>query len=236
MVRTQGRVVLRALGPSLSVNGTPVAGRLQDPTLELYDSKGALIATNDNWRDDPNSNRLGSLAPTNDLEAALSVDLVEGAYTAVVRGKSNTTGIGLAEAYFDAGQSPSVPAELANLSTRGLVETGDNVMIGGFIATDSNGPTRFVIRAIGPSLGSAGISNPLADPTLELHDGNGAVIATNDNWKDGDEASVRATGLAPQNDAESVILATLPVGAYTAVVRGKNNAIGVALVEVYRLL
>ena len=235
MVRNQARVVLRALGPSLSVNGTPVAGRLQDPTLELYDSKGALIATNDNWRDDPNSNRLGSLAPTNDLEAALSVDLVEGAYTAVVRGKNNTTGIGLAEAYFDAGQSPSVPAELANLSTRGLVETGDNVMIGGFIATDSNGPTRFVIRAIGPSLGSAGISNPLADPTLELHDGNGAVIATNDNWKDGDEASVRATGLAPQNDAESVILATLPVGAYTAIVRGKGNATGVALVEVYNL-
>jgi hypothetical protein len=232
MPRDAGFVILRALGPSLSTGGIPAADRLQDPILDLYDSTGTLLGENDNWRDDPNSSALGSLAPTNDLESAMVKFLNAGAYTVIVRGKNNTTGIGLVEAYLN---TTNTYTELANISTRGLVETGDNVMIGGFIATESNGPTRFVIRAIGPSLGSAGISNPLSDPTLELHDGHGAVIATNDNWKEGDEAAVRATGLAPKDDAESVILATLPVGAYTAIVRGKANATGVALAEVYNL-
>jgi hypothetical protein len=227
-----GFVILRALGPSLSASGIPAADTLQDPILDLYDSTGTLLGENDNWRDDPNASSLGSLAPTNDLESALAKFLNAGAYTVVVRGKNNTTGISLIEAYLN---TTNTYTELANISTRGLVETGDNIMIGGFIAIESNGPTRFVIRAIGPSLGSAGISNPLPDPTLELHNGNGAVIATNDNWKEGDEAAVRATGLAPKDDAESVILATLPVGAYTAIVRGKGNATGVALAEVYNL-
>jgi hypothetical protein len=215
----------------LNINGTPIAGTLQDPILDLYDSKGKLLAENDNWRDDSRSS-FGSLAPTNDSESALNASLSPGAYTVVVRGKNGTTGIAIVEAYVDA--NLSYP-ELANISTRGLVETGDNVMIGGFIVTESNGPTRFLIRAIGPSLRDFAISNPLADPTLALHDGNGAVIATNDNWKEGDEAAVVTTGLAPSGDAESVIFATLLPGAYTAIVRGKGNATGVALVEVYNL-
>jgi hypothetical protein len=235
--RESGLIVLRGLGPSLNINGTPIPGTLQDPILDLYDSKGKLLRKNNNWRDDPNAPAtLGSLAPKNDLESAINAGFLEpGAYTVVLRGNNNTTGIGLVEVYLTASNYGSNDAELANISTRGLVETGDNVMIGGFIATDSNGPARYVIRAIGPSLASYGISNPLPDPTLELHDGNGAVIATNDDWKDGDEAAVRDTGLAPQNVSESVILTYLSTGAYTAIVRGKGNTTGVALVEVYNL-
>ena len=240
IMRNQGRLVLQALGPSITINGAPVAGTLQDPTLELYDAKGILVAQNDNWGKDPNASRLGPLAPRDDREAALSIDLPDGAYTAVVRGKNGATGIALVAAWI-AGGFP----ELANISTRGFVDTGDNVMIagitvtnisqGGLIPPGTDGLTRFVIRAIGPSLDGAGISKTLLDPTLELHDRNGATIATNDNWKENDEATVRATGLAPQKDTESVILAALPRGQYTAVVQGKAGGTGVAVVEVYNL-
>jgi hypothetical protein len=237
LARNGGQMVLRAIGPSMTVGGKPVAGALQDPTLELYDSTGRLVGKNDNWRDDPAGARsLGSLAPTNDLEAALAIFLSAGSYTVVMRGKNDSTGIGLVEAYFGpSGVSPRSLAELANLSTRGFVGTGDDVMIAGFIAGDSSGPTRFVVRAVGPSLTTAGVSNPLPDPMLELHDGNGGVIAANDDWKEAGESIVLGTGLAPKDEAESVILATLPVGQYTAIVRGKNNSTGVAVVEVYNL-
>jgi hypothetical protein len=232
LTRSPGFVIVRGLGPSLSINGTPIPGKLEDPTMDLYDGKGVLLGQSDNWRNDNDPKALGSLAPTNDLESVLTRYLQPGAYTVILRGKNGTSGIGLVEAYLRADISY---AELANLSTRGLVETGDNVMIGGFIATESTGPTRFVIRALGPSLTSSGISNPLPDPTLELHDGNGAVMAANDNWKDSDEAGIRDTGLAPQNTSESAILTYLYPGAYTAIVRGKGNASGIGLVEVYNL-
>jgi hypothetical protein len=224
-----GTVVVRGIGPSLSAYG--VAGVLEDPIIYLSDSTGRSIGINDNWRTDFSSGSLGPLSPTNDLESALFRSLEPGAYTVVLANKDGGTGVGLVEVYFRAGNG----AALTNISTRGFVEACDNVMIGGFTATDSNGPARYVIRAIGPSLENAGISNPLADPIVELHDGNGELTAVNDNWQDGDETSIRETGLAPKNFAESVLLEILQPGAYTAIVRGKDGGTGVALIEVYNL-
>jgi hypothetical protein len=123
---------------------------------------------------------------------------------------------------------------LANISTRGVVQTGDNVLIGGFIVTGTVSKT-VLIRAIGPSLTAGGVPNALADPTLELRGGNGALILANDNWRDAQQAAIIATGIPPTDNLESAILATLAPGAYTAIVRGKNNTTGSALVEVYGL-
>jgi uncharacterized Zn-binding protein involved in type VI secretion len=227
----QKKVILRAIGPSLLNFG--ITNPLQDPTLELHDHTGAVIASNDNWMDAPNEQEIidSGLAPSNNLESAILTSLNPAAYTAIVRGANNGTGIGLVEAY---DLDPAAASKLGNISTRALVQTGDNVMIGGFIITGS-GQKNVIVRAIGPSLAQFGITNPLADPTLELHDGNGAVIAFDDNWKDSQEAEIQATGLAPTNDLESAIVATLAPGNYTAIVRGKNITIGVALVEVYDL-
>ncbi len=159
--------------------------------------------------------------------------MTPGAYTAILAGKNDTTGVGLVEVY-DLDQSAG--SKLANISTRGFVDIGDNVMIGGFIAgpTDT-GATRVLIRAIGPSLSGVGIQDALQDPVLELHDGSGATIATNDNWKDTQQAEIEATGIAPTDDRESATLQTLVPGNYTAIVRGKDSTTGVGLVEVYNL-
>ena len=219
-------VILRGLGPSLNVNGTPVPGALQDPVIYVYDDKGQLKGISDDWKNDTRPQELGPLAPVDDREAAF-VRYLSGANTVVLRGKDDGTGVALVEAY--------AQGEFLNISTRGLVGTGDDVMIGGFIAADSNGPARYVIRAMGPSLAAAGISNPLADPTLELYDSNGALIDRNDDWKDGEQSTIREAGLAPQSDAEAVIVTTQEIGAYTAIVRGKNGTTGVGLVEVYNL-
>ena len=143
-------------------------------------------------------------------------------------------GVGLVELYdLGAGSGP----ELANISTRGFVDTGSNVMIAGFIvaSSSSSGSTQVIVRALGPSLGSAGVANPLADPTLELHDGNGTLIAANDNWKSDQQAEIEATGIPPTNDAEAAIVATVAPGAYTAIESGKDDGTGVGLVEVYNL-
>ena len=227
----QKRVIVRAIGPSLVNHG--ITNPLQNPTLELHDHTGAVIASNDNWMNAPNKQEIidSGLAPSNNLESAILTSLNPGAYTAIVRGVNNGTGIALVEGY---DLNPAAGSKLGNLSTRALVQTGNNVMIGGFIITGA-GQKTVLVRAIGPSLAQHGITNPLLDPTLELHNGNGAVIAFNDNWKDTQQAQIQATGLAPTNDNESAILRTLPPGNYTAVVRGKNNTIGVALVEVYGL-
>ncbi len=227
----QKRVIVRAIGPSLVNHG--IANPLQNPTLELHDHTGAVIASNDNWMNAPNKQEIidSGLAPSNNLESAILTSLNPGAYTAIVRGVNNGTGIALVEGY---DLNPAAGSKLGNLSTRALVQTGNNVMIGGFIITGP-GQKTVLVRAIGPSLAQHGITNPLQDPTLELHNGNGALIAFNDNWKDTQQAQIQATGLAPTNDNESAILRTLPPGNYTAIVRGKNNTIGVALVEVYGL-
>ncbi|HEV8422328.1 MAG TPA: kelch repeat-containing protein [Chthoniobacterales bacterium] len=223
-------VVLRGIGPSL-----PMSGSLGDPTIELHDSSGALLASNDNWLDDPNHQHVidSGLAPTNDLESALWQVLDPGTYTVVLQGHAGETGIGLVEAY---GVSPGSDANLANISTRGWVQADDNVLIGGFIINGGN-PANVLLRAVGPSLSIAGA---LSDPMLEVYDESGTLINSNDNWKlrsDGSsqEAEIKATTIPPSNDLESALLETLSVGSYTAIVRGKDAGAGVGLVEVYNL-
>ena len=227
----QKRVIVRAIGPSLLNHG--ISNPLRNPTLELHDHTGAVIAFNDNWMDAPNKQEIidSGLAPSNNYESAILMSLNPGNYTAIVRGVNNSTGIGLVEGY---DLDPTAGSKLGNISTRALVQTGNNVMIGGFIISGS-GQKRVIVRAIGPSLAQHGITNPLLDPTLEMHDVTGAVIAFNDNWRDSQEAEIQATGLAPTDNRESAIVRTLAPGSYTAIVRGKNNTIGVALVEVYGL-
>jgi hypothetical protein len=228
-------VVLRAIGPSLSNDGTPVPGRLEDPTLELQNQDGVRLEFNDNWRDSAEQRRevqRQNLQPADDRESAIARTLPPGFYTVVLRGKDNSTGIALVEAYDTARNAAS---EMANISTRGFVETGDNVMIGGFIVGDQSRGARVVVRAIGPSLRQE-LPQALNDPTLELKDQNGTTIQFNDNWKDSpDRQEVERNGLAPKEDAESVIAASLAPAPFTAIVRGQGNTTGVALVEVYRM-
>ena len=222
-------VIIRAIGPSL-----PVANGLADPFLELHDSFGNLLASNNNWRDTQEAEiQATGIPPPNDLESAILVTLPanSSAYTAVVSGVNNAIGVGLVEVY---DLDRTVNSKLANISTRGLVQTGENVMIGGFIIVGSTNK-RVIVRAIGPSLASVGISNPLPDPTLELHDTNGTLVASNDNWKDTQRTEIQATGISPSNDLESAIVRTLTPNNYTAIVRDVNNTTGVALVEVYDL-
>jgi hypothetical protein len=219
------KVIVRAIGPSL-----PVPGKLENPTLELYGPGGVLIQSNDDWKSTQQGDiEATMLMPTNDLESAIIATLPANAgYTAIVRGINDTTGIGLVEAY---DLDRTVDSKLGNLSTRGLVQTGDNVMIGGIIVVGTD-PQRVLVRAIGPSLPLAGT---LADPTLELHDANGALLMSNDNWRDSQEAEIMATMIPPTNDAESAIIQTLAPSLYTAIVRGVNDTTGIALIEVYAL-
>ncbi|MEO6969643.1 MAG: hypothetical protein ABI217_01965, partial [Chthoniobacterales bacterium] len=173
------------------------------------------------------------IPPTNDAEAAILVTLSAGAYTVIERGKADTTGVGLVEVY---DLSPGFGPELANISTRGFVDTGDNVMIAGLIVASSTGGSgQVIVRALGPSLSSAGVTNPLLDPTLELHNSNGALIAANDNWKSDQQGAIEATGIPPTNDAEAAIVTTLASGLYTAIESGVGGTTGVGLVEVYNL-
>jgi hypothetical protein len=226
---TAKQVVVRAIGPSLADRG--VSGAISDPALQLFDSSGRSIATNDNWRDtQPDAIQQTNLAPTDDRESAIVVTLSPGAYTAVVSGKDNVSGIGLVELY---DVQPGATSKLGNISTRGFVGTGGNVMIGGTIITGPDA-ARVLFRAIGPSLASAGIVNALTNPQLQLFDSNGAQVAFNDDWKTNQQA-VFATGLAPTSDSESAVLADLVPGGYTAVVSSVNGTTGVALVEAYHL-
>ena len=223
-----GAPILRALGPSLTAFG--ISDPLPDPTLALHDESGTESAFNDNWKDDPfqrTSIEFSGVAPSHDLESALIANL-DRVSTAVVRGNGDTTGIGLLE-MFDRN------ATLANFSVRGLVETGDNVMIAGFIIDGGFEALRLVVRAIGPSLAAFGITNPLPDPVLELYDSNGKLINSNDDWKTRQKAELETVGLAPSNNSESAILTRLGPGAYTAILRGKGSATGVALLEYYNL-
>jgi hypothetical protein len=242
------RVIIRAIGPELTQYGVPNV--LVNPTLELHDGTGALIASNDNWQhtiiggiittDQVRDIMATRLAPRDPMESAIVADLPGGNYTAIVRGVNNTTGVALVEAY---DLSPETDSFLGNISTRSFVQTGDNVMIGGFIvaATESK---RVIVRAIGPELSQYGVPNALLNPTLELHDATGALIASNDNWRhtiiggiiSSDQTqAIRNSGYAPGDGRESAIVAELPPGNYTAIVRGVNNTTGIALVEVYDL-
>ena len=225
-------IVLRALGPSLSRFG--LSGVLTDPVLRVYNSSRTLIATNDNWQSDPNHFILESngLAPANLLESATAQTLAPGAYTVIVTGKDPTPGIGLVELY---DLSPLSNSKLVNMSTRGAVGTLDNVLISGFIIGDVDSAT-VVVRALGPSLTSYGVSGVLSDPILTIYDSTGTAIATNDNWQDNVNAiDVQRNGLAPPNPSEPALVLHLPAGAYTAIVSGANGGTGIALAEAYTL-
>jgi hypothetical protein len=227
------KVIVRGLGPS-----TGLTQALTDPVLELHAMNGSLITSNDNWKDTQQTEiqnlQNGIFAPSNDLESAIIATLAPSEYTAILRGKNGTTGGGLAEMY---DLDLTSDSQLVNISTRGFVQTGNDVMIGGFIFGNGTTSERVIIRAIGPSLASYGVANVLADPMLTLHDSNGAILLSDDNWQDdpSQASAIASSGKAPQNSLESAIVTTLPPGAYTAVVTGKNRGMGVALVEVYRL-
>ena len=225
------QIVVRGMGPSLA--GPQVPGPLQDPILELYDGSAALVALNDDWQDSPSdaaSIQGAGLAPANSAESALIRTLQPGSYTAVLRGKNNTTGTGLVEVY-DAAQP--VGSELANIGTRGAVGTQNDVMIGGFIL-GGTGVTNVIVRALGPSLSQFCISNVLADPTLEVFTSQGTSLGFNDNWGTDPNASVvTAKGLAPSDALESALAFMPTPGAYTVIVAGQSGGTGLGLVEVY---
>ncbi|MFZ1220963.1 MAG: SBBP repeat-containing protein [Chthoniobacterales bacterium] len=223
------RVIIRGIGPSL----TSVQGALADPTLQLFNGNNQQFVSNDDWITNRTEVEETGLAPGHDLESAIVVTLVPGAYTAVLRGKNNGTGTGVVEVY---DLNPSGNSILANIGSRGFVDTGDNVMIGGFIVGGSGQPdARVVVRGIGPSLAAFGITNALQNPTLELKNANGATLTSNDDWQQGQPTEINALGLAPSDSRESALVAALPHGNYTAILRGKNNTTGVAVVEVYNV-
>ena len=229
------QVLVRALGPSLIALG--VAGALANPTLELHDASGQIIATNDNWDQAANiqawHTSLGLTLPQAS-ESVISMSLAPGAYTAIVRGANGTTGVALVEAYDCDAAAPCAPI---NISTRGIVRTGAAVMIGGFIVQGTI-PKQLLVRAIGPTLATFGVSNVLADPQLDLYDSTGAIIFSNNDWQAQSAqgvADVTATGKAPVDPREAAIVVTLNPGAYTVIVSGAGGAQGNALVEVYDL-
>jgi len=225
------KVVIRGMGPSLGAFG--LSDLLADPVLQLL-GPGGSVASNDNWKDGQRSQIEGTpFQPGDDRESVIVATLPPAAYTAILSGQNQTTGLALVELYDDDAQVSD--SSLANISTRGFVGTGENVMIGGFILGSASGNTNVVIRGLGPSLSQAGLSNVLADPTTELHDGNGSLLISNDNWMDDPVSAAHLTvnGLAPQNPNESAILTSLGPGAYTAILAGKNACTGIGLVEIY---
>jgi uncharacterized protein GlcG (DUF336 family) len=225
------KVIVRAIGPSLNQFGIGTA--LPDPTLELHDQTGAVLAVNDNWGDSQQGEiEATGLAPVNELESAIVRTLAPGPYTAVAGGNDGAVGTAVVEVY-DLNQTSD--STLANISTRGAISPGSEVMIGGFIIFGNGGNTRVLIRSVGPSLAASGVANAMPDPTLELRDVNGTLIIENDNWKDGPQTEIEETTLAPSNDLESAIITTLPSGPYTAVIHERNGQSGVGLVEVYNL-
>jgi hypothetical protein len=230
-------VVLRGLGPSLAGAGVPSNEVLLDPILKLYRSDGSLMTQNDNWRDDPLTRAViegTHYQPTDDRESVILATLPSGAYTAVVTGTGQTSGIGLMEIYDN---YQAADSELANISTRGFVQSENGVMIGGFILGRNPGNIRVAVRGVGPSLSQFGLGNVLANPVLELHDGNGTVLVSNDNWQDNptSAAELAASGLALQHPNESGIFESLPPGAFTAILSGKNAGSGIGLVEIYNV-
>ncbi len=230
------RVAIRAIGPSLADAG--LTNVLADPILELHNGDGDVIATNNNWKDAANYQEVidAGLAPDNPVESVIITTLpattAGSAYTAVVRGADGTGGTGLVEVY-DLGSGPG--SSILNISTRGDVQTGDNVMIGGFIVF-GDGTQQVLVRALGPTLAGSGISDPLDDPTLTLVNGQGTQIDVNDNWMDSpDKAAIEASTVAPPDPKEAAVLQTLAPGNYTAIVRGAGSSTGTGLVEAYAL-
>ena len=227
------KIVVRGLGPSLAKFG--ISNFLADPVVELRGSDGALLKQNDNWKDDQRSAIEGTVfQPSDDRESVIVTTLPPGAYTALLTGKGGTTGVGTVEAY---DINLAVDAELANISTRGFVQTGNDVMIAGFSLGGNNNATNVAVRGRGPSLSSSGLSNILADPTLELHNSNGTTLVSNDDWMDDpvSAAKLTANGLALSDPKESGIFTSLGPGQFTAILAGKNAGTGIGIVEIYNL-
>ncbi|MGH8093824.1 MAG: DVUA0089 family protein [Chthoniobacterales bacterium] len=222
------KVALRAIGPSLAAAG--VSDALTDPVLQLYDSTGTLIAQNDNCSSLPPGSIPADLKPADGHESFISVTLPPGSYTAVLSGANGASGIGLFELY----DLDPASSRISNISTRGQVGTGSDVMIGGFIIGGTD-PTKVILRAIGPSLAESGVPNALPDPVLQLYDSDGSLVFENDNWRTAQQQQIIDSGVPPTDDHESAIVATLSPGGYTALVYDANQASGVALVEVYNL-
>lgn len=225
-------VILRAIGPSLINAGIPDA--LRNPTLTLLDAQGNVLDFNDDWVNSPDKDAIiaTGIPPSDRRESAIVYTLAPGIYTTVLRGVHGRTGVALSEIYDLETSNPYI--YLSAVGTRGDVLTGDHVMISGAILTGT-GPISVLLRVLGPSLAASGLHGVLANPVLELHDGNGALIASNDNWRDTQEAEIIATGLAPDDDLESALIATLSPGAYTAVIRGFDNGTGLAFYQLYSL-
>lgn len=223
-------VIVRGIGPSLAVGGVPLLGRLLDPVLNLYDASGTLVTSNDNWRATQELELLATgLAPENDDEAAILVDLSPGSYTAVLSGANNTSGVGLVEVY-EGNQGDT--ARLLNLSARAFVGANDEVLIGGVIVRSDD--DQLALRGLGPELAGRGVAGALQDPVLELHDAFGNLVATNDDWKsDPDHGTISTLGLAPADLSESALLLEPGIGTYTAVLSGANGTTGVGLLEAY---
>lgn len=224
------RMVLRATGPSLGAGG--VRGAMEDPYLELHDGTGRIVIENDDWQSGGQAAEITAtgVAPTNSAEAAVVATLAPGNYTAIVRGRNNTQGVALVEGY----ELDNPTTRLVNLSTRGRIGVGDEVLIGGLIVQGSAGK-KVIVRALGPSLASA-IPGAIADPVLEMYNGSGQLVASNDNWvSSAQQAEIVASTLPPGHPLESAIVTTLAPGNYTAIVRGLNNGTGVGLVEIYDL-
>jgi hypothetical protein len=222
------KVMVRGLGPSLAQAG--VTGAMADPVLKLHDGKGKLIRSNDNWATNWQEVMATHIPPSNSHEAAIVASLAPGNYTAVLESKTAAPGVGLFELY-DLEVSNS---QLKNISTRARVSWGDQAVIGGFIIGGDQ-PTKVLIRGLGPSLKKSGIADALDDPVLELHNSSGSTIFMNDNWRSAQQLQIIATTIPPTDNREAAIVATLKPGNYTAVLRGKGYASGVALVEVYNL-
>jgi hypothetical protein len=228
---TPKHVLIRGLGPSLTQFG--IGNVLADPFLELY-SGSTRIAFNNNWRDTQEQTiQQTGIPPTHDRESAIDTTLTPGQYTALLKGNNGETGVGLVEVY-DLNQGSS---KLANISTRAFVSSSAEIMIAGFVLGNNGGSDRVVIRGLGPSLSNAGVPSPLPNPALELRDANGTLLIANNDWQDDWEqaAEISDAGLAPSNNLEAAIAATLPPGAYTALLFGRNTTTGVGLVEIYDL-
>lgn len=224
------KIILRAIGPSLSASG--IAGALQDPRMDLYDSTGALLDSNDNWQESLDSGEIveSGLAPSDVHEAAIVARLAPGNYTAIISGVSDTTGIGLVESY----TLDTSATHAANISTRGRVGAGEEVLIGGFIVGGRT-TKQIIVRALGPSLGGNGFA-VLADPVVELHGSDGQLVAANDDWASGaQQGDIVATGLQPGDPREAALIATISAGNYTAIVQGADGGAGIGLVEIYDL-
>jgi hypothetical protein len=229
----QKKVILRAIGPSLTLNGQPFPGRLDDPTLELRNSAGVIIGSNDDWTSNQAEVQQTGLAPTDSHESAIVKTLDPGSYTVIMRGKGSSSGVGVVETYDIA---LDANARLANLSTRGVVGTGDDVLIGGFFAGPQTAAvTRVILRATGPSLAAFNVPQPLQDPTLEVRNRNGALVGSNDDWVTSPQKTeIESTGLQPQDSRESaIVVSNFEPGPYTAIVRGKGPATGIAVVEIF---